>query len=108
MTTRKQMRERNELFQIQFEKDFKTWKRDSSRGYVRVKPTLSKAGHLKANKELLKPSTPKPDKDFWFKKLFGDKIEVKEISYQDQVEKFWINKSVISVKLKCRKERKNI
>ena len=68
----------------------KPYKRDPARGYVKQREK-TKAWHIKANKELLKPLIPKPDKLFWLKKTFPN-CDIKELPLQERVNKFWINK----------------
>ena len=88
-TPRQLMRERQELARERLDKEWKTWKRDPARGYIRQTPSKAKAWHIKANKELLKPATPKSDKHHYLKRIFGDNIEIKEISYTDKAFKYW-------------------
>ncbi len=92
MATRKEMRERQELAREQLDKEWKTWKRGPASGSVRLKKPLVQAWHIKANKELLKPATPKPDKHHHLKKMFGNDIDIKEISYTDKAFKYWATK----------------
>ena len=69
----------------------KPYKFSRVRGYVKQKDKV-KPWIVKVLKELKKPAKPKPDKQFWLKKIFGDDCEFKVLSYNEKAEKFWINK----------------
>ncbi len=71
----------------------KSYKRNPASGTPKGgKRGLVKAGHIKLNKELNKPSPQKPDKHHFLKKIFGSDIEIKELSYTDKATKYWANK----------------
>ena len=60
-------------------------------GCARLKKPLVKAWFIKARKELLKPLTPKPDKDYWLKKTFPN-CTFTTLSYTDNAIKHWVSK----------------
>ena len=89
--TRQRAREANELREQEaMGKPTPKLRRNLASGYIKRSSPV-KSWKVKMIKELNKPIKPKPSKDFWVKKIFGD-VEINRISYQDKANKFWATK----------------